>query len=64
MIRPIFFIAFYDEETNMLSTIYEKDEKDILHSWSAEKSATGYVVRNQKSLLLREPEIKKISGVG
>ena len=55
-----FFIAFYDEETNMLSTIYEKDEKDMLQTWSAEKSATGYVVRNQKSLLLREPEIKKL----
>ncbi len=55
-----FFIAFYDEETNMLSTIYEKDEKDVLQTWSAEKSATGYVVRNQKSLLLREPEIKEL----
>ena len=55
-----FFIAFYDEETNMLSTIYEKDEKDILQTWSAEKSATGYVVRNQKSLLLRETEINEL----
>ena len=55
-----FFIAFYDEETNMLSTIYEKDEKDVLQTWSAEKSATGYVVRNQKSLLLREPDIKEL----
>jgi PAS domain S-box-containing protein len=59
-----FFIAFYDEETNMLSTIYEKDEKDVLQSWSAEKSATGYVVRNQKSLLLREPEIKELMESG
>lgn len=59
-----FFIAFYDEETNMLSTIYEKDEKDVLQTWSAEKSATGYVVRNQKSLLLREPEIKELMESG
>lgn len=59
-----FFIAFYNEETNMLSTIYEKDEKDVLQTWSAEKSATGYVVRNQKSLLLREPEIKKLMESG
>jgi len=55
-----FFIAFYDEKTNMLSTIYEKDEKDVLNTWSAEKSATGYVVKNQKSLLLHEPEVKKL----
>jgi len=55
-----FFIAFYDEQTNMLSTIYEKDEKDTLNTWSAEKSATGYVVKKQKSLLLREPEVKKL----
>jgi signal transduction histidine kinase len=59
-----FFIAFYNEETNMLSTIYEKDEKDILRTWSAEKSATGYVVRNQKSLLLREPEIRELMESG
>ena len=55
-----FFIAFYDEKTNMLSTIYEKDEKDVLNTWSAEKSATGYVVKNQKSLLLHEPEVQKL----
>ena len=59
-----FFIAFYDEKTNMLSTIYEKDEKDVLNTWSAEKSATGYVVKNQKSLLLREPEVNKLVELG
>ena len=59
-----FFIAFYDEKTNMLSTIYEKDEKDVLNTWSAEKSATGYVVKNQKSLLLREPEVKNLVELG
>ncbi len=52
-----FFIAFYDEETNMLSTIYEKDEKDVLDTWSAEKSITGYVIRNQKSLLIHESDV-------
>jgi PAS domain S-box-containing protein len=59
-----FFIAFYDEKTNMLSTIYEKDEKDKLNTWSADKSATGYVVKNQKSLLLREDEINKLVELG
>jgi signal transduction histidine kinase len=48
----------------MLYTIYEKDEKDVLNTWSAEKSATGYVVKTQKSLLLREPEVKKLIDSG
>jgi len=55
-----FFIAFYNENTNMLSTIYEKDEKDVIQTWSAEKSMTGYVIRNQESLLIHEPEVKQL----
>ena len=46
-----FFIAFYDEETDMLTTPFFKDEKDVSEPWPAEKSATGYVIKNKKSLL-------------
>ena len=59
-----FFIAFYDEQTNMLSTIYEKDEKDVMQTWSAEKSMTGYVIRNQKSILIHEPEVRQLIASG
>lgn len=55
-----FYIAFYDEKTNMLSTVYERDEKEQLHSWSAEKSMTGYVIRNQKSMIIKEEDTKRL----
>jgi PAS domain S-box-containing protein len=55
-----FYIAFYDEKTNMLSTIYEKDEKDILDTWPAEKSITGYVIKKQKSLFVKDFEMEEL----
>lgn len=59
-----FYIAFYDEKTNMLSTIYEKDEKDVLDTWPAEKSITGYVVKNQKSLFVKDFEMEALVSKG
>ena len=53
-----FYIAFYDEKTDMLSTIYERDEKDVIESWSAENSVTGYVIKQQKSVLLKDIEVE------
>ena len=55
-----FYIAFYDEKTNMLSTIYEKDEKDVLDTWPAEKSITGYVIKKQKSLFVKDFEMEAL----
>jgi PAS domain S-box-containing protein len=55
-----FFIAFYDEETGMLSTQHGVDEKDEISSWRAEKSLTGYVIRHQRSLLVNETEKNKL----
>ncbi len=52
-----FYIAFYDEKTDMLSTIYERDEKDDFETWPAANSMTGYVVKQQKSLLLKEEDV-------
>ena len=59
-----FYIAFYDEKTNMLSTLYERDEKDVIQSWSAEKSITGYVIKHQKSMRITEPDVKKLCEAG
>jgi PAS domain S-box-containing protein len=58
-----FIIALYDEKTEMLSTPYEIDEHDegILDEWSAEKSLTGLVVKNKKSLLLSKSDIAKLA---
>ena len=55
-----FYIAFYDEKTNMLSTIYEKDEKDSFDTWPAEKSITGYVIKKQKSLCVKDYEMEAL----
>jgi signal transduction histidine kinase/PAS domain-containing protein len=59
-----FYIAFYDEATGMLSTQNEKDEKDKIQSWPAEKSATGYVIKHQKPLLASDIEILKLCEEG
>ena len=59
-----FYIAFYDEATGMLSTNYEKDEKDHFNSWPAEKSATGYVIKHQKSFLRRESDFIELCKAG
>jgi len=59
-----FFIAFYDEKTEMLSTLFEKDENDSINSWSASKSITGYVIRNQKSMLINDVEMKSLIDKG
>lgn len=55
-----FYIAFYNEKTNMLSTIYEKDEKDVIDTWPAEKSITGYVIKKQKSLFVKDFEMEAL----
>jgi len=55
-----FFVAFYDENTGMLTTEYESDEKDSIDSWPAEKSLTGYVIRNNQSLLLRRNDYQEM----
>ncbi len=59
-----FYIAFYNEDSGMLSTKFENDEKDLIDSWSAEKSVTGYVIRNQKSLLAFDTDITKLLEAG
>ncbi|MEI6089942.1 MAG: response regulator [bacterium] len=52
-----FYIAFYDAETDMLSSPYERDAIDKIESWPAKKSLTGYVIKNKISLLVNEDNI-------
>jgi PAS domain S-box-containing protein len=52
-----FFVAFYDEKTNTLTSDLDKDEKDNIGCWEAEKSLTGYLIKAQKTLLLSKNEI-------
>ena len=59
-----FFIAFYDEQTGMLSLPYSADEKDTITTLPAEKSATGFVIRNNRSLLATEDDFRKLYASG
>jgi signal transduction histidine kinase len=59
-----FFIAFYDEVTDTLSTLYVKDEKDTIESWPADGSLTGYVIKNRKKLLVNNEQIRELIRLG
>lgn len=59
-----FYIAFYDEVTDMLSIPYLKDEKDQLSEWPAGKSATGLVIKNKRSLLIDKNDIELLCQQG
>ncbi|MRT91877.1 ATP-binding protein [Ancylomarina sp. 16SWW S1-10-2] len=55
-----FFIALYDEETQLISSpfIADKLDEEII-SFPAEKTLTGYVIQTKKSLLINEDEFSK-----
>jgi PAS domain S-box-containing protein len=55
-----FFIAFYNEETGMLSSFVNVDEKDEISEWSADKSLTGYVIRKNEPIILRKDDILRL----
>jgi len=58
------FIAIYNQETGRLSSILDKDEKDEISEWPAEKSITGIVVRQGRSVLLRRNDILRLQNEG
>lgn len=58
------FIAIYNQETGMLSSILDKDEMDEISEWPAEKSITGIVVRQGRSVLLRRNDILRLQNEG
>ena len=59
-----FYIAYYNEESDMFSIPYLKDEKDITVEWPAGKSATGYIVKNKRSLLIDKDDIETLKQQG
>ncbi|MEX0981104.1 MAG: PAS domain S-box protein, partial [Bacteroidales bacterium] len=59
-----FVIALYNEETGMLSANVERDEKDEIPVWPAEKSLTGYVIKQNRPVLLRKNEILRLHEEG
>ncbi|MBK7630260.1 MAG: PAS domain S-box protein [Ignavibacteriales bacterium] len=55
-----FFIAIYDEATGMLRSDVDKDEVEEISEWPAKGSMTGYVIEQNKSLLLTKKDINQL----
>ncbi len=55
-----FYVAFYDEVSGMLYTPHAVDQKDNLESWPAEKSMTGYLIKQKKALLVSAEDVLKL----
>lgn len=54
-----FYVASYDEATDMLSTMYCRDENDDIYTWPADNSLTGFVIKNNKPLLVTKDDLFK-----
>jgi PAS domain S-box-containing protein len=59
-----FFIALFDKVTETLSFPFFIDEKDNFYEMPTKKTITGYVIRNNKSLLLKENDIRLLEESG
>jgi len=55
-----FYIALLDRKTKTLSLPYFVDEKDVINNSFSENSLTGYLIQQNKPLLIREKDLKYI----
>lgn len=56
-----YYIAIYDEESDMISLPFMADEKgDTAEVFPARKTMTGYVIKKRKSLLLTSTQQEKL----
>ncbi|ASB48254.1 PAS domain S-box protein [Alkalitalea saponilacus] len=58
------FIAFYNEETGVLSANIDKNEKEEVPEWTAKKSLTRYLIAQNQTVLLRKMEILRLHEEG
>ncbi|TAL60378.1 MAG: PAS domain S-box protein [Bacteroidetes bacterium] len=59
-----FFIALYDKTKETLSLPFFSDEKDNFNEIPAKKTITGWVIKNNKSVLLKENDQKLLEESG
>ena len=59
-----FFIALYDRDAEKLSFPFFADEKDSFADIPTEKTITGYVIKQNKSVLLKENDLKALEESG
>ncbi|WP_372794315.1 PAS domain S-box protein [Lutibacter sp.] len=57
-----FYIALYNEETDMISTPVFVDEKEDVEDFPATNSLTGYVIKTKKPLLITNNEHLQLIG--
>jgi PAS domain S-box-containing protein len=53
-----FYIVLYDKVTNVLSLPFFSDEKDDFNEIPAKGTITGWVINNNRSVLLKEADMK------
>lgn len=59
-----FFVAMLNENTGMLSSILEVDKNDNILEWPAKDSLTGYLILQNKTLLLHKNETDELENLG
>ncbi|NQV03608.1 MAG: PAS domain S-box protein, partial [Bacteroidia bacterium] len=59
-----FYVAFYDEQSDILNSPYSKDQKDEINSWPAARSITGHVIYTNESLLATKTEVLEMISSG
>ncbi|MCK5136301.1 MAG: PAS domain S-box protein [Bacteroidales bacterium] len=59
-----FFIAFYNKEDDTLSMPFFVDEKDAFNGFPAKQTLTGYMIRSNRPILMKEQDINKLVSSG
>ncbi|MFC2128355.1 response regulator [Bacteroidota bacterium] len=59
-----FYIALYDDETDVFFLPFIADEKQVLNSFPAGKSLTNYVLKTKKPLLANKEKVKEMVKTG
>jgi PAS domain S-box-containing protein len=59
-----FFIALYDKASETLSLPFFADEKDSFYEIPTKKTITGWVIKSNKSVLLKEKDLKLLEESG
>lgn len=59
-----FFIALYDKTSDTLSLPFFADEKDNFYEIPTSKTITGWVIKQNKSVLLKENDLKMLEESG
>ena len=59
-----FYVAFYDEASGMFYTPHAVDQMDNLDSWPAERSMTGYLIKQKKAMLVTAEDISNLVDSG